>query len=49
MDGGAASVSRLDRLAIIVRQERKISDITSEVDEQIDEQIAFLFAPVVLY
>ena len=49
MDGGTASVSHLDGLAIILRQERNSSDVTSEVDEQIDEQIAFLFDHVVLY
>jgi hypothetical protein len=49
MDGGTASVSHLDGLAIILGQERNPSDVTSEVDEQIDEQIAFLFDPVVLY
>ena len=49
MDGGVASVSHLDRLAIILRQERKSSDVAGEVDEQIEGQIAFLFAPVVLY
>ena len=49
MDGGTASVSHLDGLAMILVQERNPSDVTSEVDEQIDEQIAFLFAPVVLY
>jgi hypothetical protein len=39
----------LTGLAIILRQERKSSDVASEVDEQIEGQIAFLFAPVVLY
>ena len=49
MDGGVASVSHLDRLAIILEAREEHLGSNEEVDEEIDEQIAFLFAPVVLY